>query len=75
MKLVNETEQLVQYSISSASSADCGQIPVKGLVDLPFYDNQTNVKVSFYPTQGTSFKIDVAKTVTGEQVEMLMGVG
>ena len=71
MQLVNETDVVVQYSISSPSSGDCGQIPVDGMVDLPGYDNQQNVTVSFLPSGGVAFfTIDVGTTATGEQVEM-----
>jgi hypothetical protein len=70
MQLVNETNTAVMYSISSSSSGDCGQIPVDGMVDLPAYDNQTNVTVSFLPVDVAWFKIDVGTTTTGEQVEM-----
>ncbi len=58
------------YSISTSSAGDCGQIPVDGMVDLPAYDNQTNVTVSFVPVDVAWFKIDVGTTTTGEQVEM-----
>jgi len=70
MQLVNETNTAVNYSISSSNSGDCGQIPVDGMVDLPAYDNQTNVTVSFLPADGAWFKLDVGTTTTGEQVEM-----
>ena len=70
MQLVNETNTAVNYSITSSSTGDCGQIPVDGMVDLPGYDNQTNVTVSFLPVDVAWFKIDVGTTTTGEQVEM-----
>ena len=70
MQLVNETDTVVQYSISSSSSGDCGQIPVDGMVDLPAYDNQQNVTVSFLPYGGVAFTLDVGTTTSGEQVEM-----
>ena len=74
MQLVNETNTVVAYTISSSSSGDCGQIPADGFVDLPAYDNQTNVNVSFmaYPTP--YFRMDVGTTTTGEQVEMAVVV-
>ena len=71
MQLVNETDTVVQYSITSSGTGDCGQIPVDGMVDLPGYDNQQNVTVSFLPYSGEAwFSIDVGTTTTGEQVEM-----
>ena len=53
MLLVNETGVPVQYWISAAGMGDCGSIAVNGLVDLPGYDNQTNVTVEFLPSTGT----------------------
>ena len=71
MKLVNETGQEVFYGISCANSGDCGTIPVDGIADLPFYDNQTDVQVSFVPTQPqTAFSITVPDSGTGQQVEI-----
>jgi len=71
MKLVNETQQQVFYSISCSGMADCGTLDVNDIADWPAYDNQTNVTVSFIPTGETqSFEITVDDTHTGEQVEM-----
>ena len=73
MQLVNETQQQVTYTISCATSTDCGNIDVDGLVDLPYYDNQTNVVVAFTPADGDSyFRINVDSTGTGKQVEMAL---
>jgi len=73
MKLANETQQQVLYSISSGDSADCGNIDPDGLADLPYYDNQSNVYVAFTPADGSqNFTITVANTGTGKQVEMAL---
>jgi len=74
MQLVNESGQQVEYSISDGTSADCGTIDIDGLVDLPYYDNKSNVQVSFGPTSGTTnvFVLDVGTTTTGQQVEMAL---
>lgn len=73
MKLVNETGTAVYYWISSSGQADCGQIDVDGLVDLPAYDNQQNVTVSFLPADGNSyFSTTWDATQTGEQTEMAL---
>jgi hypothetical protein len=73
MKLINETGQDVYYSISFPGSGDCGTIATDGVVDLPYYDNQQNVVVSFFPTGSTtSFGITVDNSGTGQQVEMLV---
>ena len=68
MKIVNETGQVVNYTISSPGSADCGQLDIDGLADWPGYDNQTNVEVSFLPVSGSSFLVTIPQTVTGQQV-------
>ena len=77
MKLVNETEQKVYYWIQTASTGpDCGEIDVNGLVDLPQYDNQTDVYVGFNTTGGQqAFSITCAETGKDEQVEMAFCVG
>lgn len=75
MTLVNETQQEVSYWIScDAVGPNCGDIPVDGIVELPAYDDQTNVYVGFRPSGGTDpFIIDVpADKFKGEQVEMAL---
>ncbi len=73
MRLVNETGQGAAYWITAPGNVDCGEISVDGFVDLPFYDNQTDVVVQFMPTGGSeSFSINIANTGTGEQVEMAL---
>lgn len=72
MLLVNETGVPVTYSISTAGMADCGTIDVGGLASLPAYDNQTNVTVSFLPAPGNYFTATIAKTETGNMVEMAL---
>jgi hypothetical protein len=75
MKLVNESGQLVNYWIQSASSSECGSIDVDGIADHPEFDNQTNVYVGFN-TPGTDvpFSINCDNTGTGQQVEMALVV-
>lgn len=72
MKLVNETNVAVNYNISSAGMADCGQIDVDGVVDLPAYDNQQNVTVAFWPVEGGDFSITWPATKTGQQTEIAL---
>ena len=74
MKLVNETAQDVSYWINcDAVGINCGDIPVDGVADLPAYDNQINVLVSFKPGGGAlGFSINVDTTKTGQQVEMAL---
>jgi hypothetical protein len=74
MQLVNETGQKVAYWIQTASSADCGEIDVDGIADLPNYDNQTNVYVGFNTVDDASFQINCDNTGAGEQVEMALVV-
>ena len=75
MTLVNETGQPVDYWIQTGSQADCGSLAVDDLIDLPAYDNKTNVYVGFN-TQGTEvpFTIVCDSTGTGQQVEMALVV-
>ena len=75
MTLVNETGMPVNYWIQTGNQADCGSLAVDGLIDLPAYDNQTNVYVSFN-TQGTEvpFSIVCDSTRPGQQVEMALVV-
>ena len=73
MTLVNETGTAVYYWISTSSMGDCGEIDVDGIADLPGYDNQQNVTVSFLPNNGQpNFDINCGTTQTGEQVEIAL---
>jgi len=75
MTLVNETNQQVYYNVHAGNFGDCGTLDVNGLIDLPRYDNQTNVYVGFN-TSGTQspFTIVCNNTGTGQQVEMALVV-
>ena len=76
MKLVNETNQTVTYEIScDGAGPDCGTIEVDEYVELPNYDNQTNVTVAFKPGQMKHFSINFANADAGKQVEMAVVVG
>jgi hypothetical protein len=76
MKLVNETNQQVYYWIQCAGQGDCGTIDVDGLADLPGYDNQQDVVVSFLPlgingpTQ--NFSVNWPSTKTDEQSQITL---
>ena len=74
MQLVNESGQQVEYTITDGTSVDCGTIDIDGLVDLPYYDNKSNVTVDFGPTAAPDdvFIINVGTTTTGQQVEMAL---
>ena len=75
MKLVNETNQAVAYTIScDGGGTDSGTIKVDGFVELPNYDNQTNVTVGFKPEGADYFSVSVADTDTGKQIEMAVVV-
>lgn len=73
MTLVNETGQPVSYVIQAGNNADCGNLDIDGLIDLPAYDNQQNVTVGFNP-QGAQapFTLVCGNTGTGQQVEMAL---
>jgi hypothetical protein len=74
MILANETGVEVFYWIScDGGSVDCGNISVDGIADLPYYDNQTNVAVSFLPADGTNnFSTTWDTTQSGQQTEMTL---
>jgi len=71
MTLVNETNQSVEYWITcDGGGPDCGTIEVDGVVELPNYDNQTDVRVSFKPYGTDAFSIEIANTGDDQQVEL-----
>ncbi|MGZ8846194.1 MAG: hypothetical protein ACXW3C_06995 [Pyrinomonadaceae bacterium] len=73
MTLVNETGVGVNYQIASSSQSDCGSIDVDGVANLPDYDNQQNVTVSFLPVDGSGqFTTIWEATGTGGQTEMCL---
>ena len=74
MKLVNETNVAVNYWITASNGqADCGEIAVDGLVDLPGYDNLQNVVVEFLPVGGVAyFTTTWDATQTDEQTQILL---
>lgn len=73
MRLVNETAQPVAYWVQNQiQGVESGEIAVDGYVDLPDFDNQSNVYVSFNGTGGSQFQIDCTDTGTGQQVEMCL---
>lgn len=74
MKLVNETEQEVFYSISSPGFADCGTIKKNSVADVPGYDNKDNVVVSFTPLGATAFEVTIPQTQTDNSTTMVMTV-
>ena len=75
MTLANETGQAVDYWINSdGAGPDSGTIEVDGSVDLPQFDNQFNVVVTFTPSGAPAFSTTIANTGTGQQVEMALVV-
>jgi hypothetical protein len=72
MLLNNNTPQQLFYSISSTNYVDCGTINAGDTTDLPAYDDQTNVAVSFFiPTANPSpapYVINIPATGTGKAV-------
>lgn len=75
MKLFNNTPMNTFYSISDGTSADCGNIPANQTVDLPYYDNQAKVTVSFAaqgaktpPGESTPFSTTIPESGTGMAV-------
>ena len=76
MKLVNQTQQPVFYSISSPTGGQqVGEIEADRSVDHPEFDNQKDVYVAFTPVPGTpAFSIICDETKTGEEVQMALMV-
>ena len=73
MTLVNESGQPVSYNIKFGNTSDCGNLDIDGLIDLPGYDNQQNVTVSFSAQGGQMpFTMVCGNTGTGQQVEMAL---
>lgn len=74
MKIVNETETALFYWVSAGSGmADCGEIAVDDVVDLPAYDNQQNVTVSFLPGGGSDYiSTTWPTTQTDEQTQLVL---
>ena len=74
MKLYNNTPGEVYYGIEYPGTGDCGTIDVGATTDLPAYDNQDNVTVSFAalpfssPPEITPFKITIPESGTGMAV-------
>jgi len=66
MNLFNNTDVEAFYSIASADSGDCGNIDPEGTADLPSYDNQPSVTVSFSPAaENSAFGVTIPETNTG----------
>jgi hypothetical protein len=74
MKLVNETNVAVNYWITASNGqADCGEIAVDDLVDLPGYDNQQNVIVEFLPVGDVAyFSTTWDATKTDEETQLML---
>jgi hypothetical protein len=74
MKLVNETDVAVNYWITASNGqADCGEIAVDGMVDLPGYDNLQNVIVEFLPVGNVGyFATTWDATKTDQQTELAL---
>lgn len=69
MRLYNNSSSEVVYNISNASMADCGTIAANDTIDLPAYDNQTDVVVAFSPAQPNSaFRLNIPETKPGQVV-------
>ncbi len=73
MKLYNHTSNEVFYGISGGGAGDCGNIDAGQTTDLPAYDNQPSVVVTFSavpnnPEQAMPFTITIPETNTGMTV-------
>ena len=75
MTLLNNTPMEVFYGISDGTSADCGNIAANQSTDLPSYDNQPQVNVTFAAVgantpsgESTPFSVTIPSTGTGMAV-------
>lgn len=68
MTLNNNTPIQVFYSITSASSGDCGTIDPGQTADWPSYDNQTNVGVAFESNSSSGFSVTIPQPKPGMAV-------
>ncbi len=76
MTLYNNTNNEVFYGISYAGAGDCGTIEAGQTVDMPGYDNQENVRVTFTPTpvgqQASPFSVTIPQS--GEGMAVTIGL-
>ncbi len=69
MKLYNNTANEAYYSIGYPGAGDCGTITAGDTLDLPGYDNQTDVTVAFTGVPVPSpFDVTINNTETGKVV-------
>jgi len=68
MKLYNNTPVSVEYTISSSTSDNCGNIDPGQTADEPYFDNMQGVTVDFSPNSGGPFNITIPETNTGMTV-------
>lgn len=47
MKIYNNTQNEIGYTISSPGDADCGTIQAQQTADFPYLDNTDNVSLGF----------------------------
>lgn len=70
MKLYNNTSNEAFYSIGYPGAGDCGTIAAGDTIDMPFYDNQTDVTVAFTSAANapSPFDLTINNTETGKVV-------
>jgi hypothetical protein len=68
MKLYNNTNDEVEYTISSATSDNCGNIDAGQTADEPFFDNMQGVTVDFSTDSGNPFNITIPESKEGVTV-------
>lgn len=72
MKLYNNTSDQVEYTISSATSDNCGSIDAGQTADEPFFDNMKGVTVYFSTTSGNPFNVTIPESNEGMTVTVGM---
>lgn len=73
MKLYNNTANEIYYGTEYEGGGDCGTIPAGDTLDMPAYDNLTNVTVSLTAMPAPS-PFDVTIDETGTNTVVTVGL-
>ena len=65
MQIFNNTNNEVEYTISTSSADNCGTINAGGTAEEPSFDNTNNVTVAFSTINETPFSVTIPETKSG----------
>jgi hypothetical protein len=71
MKIQNQTQNELFYTISSPGTVDCGKIESEKIIDVG-YNNSTDVRVWLSPVDSKSLQVVIPQTGTGKTVTVGM---